>query len=112
MSETRTFTASDLRTAVAVGVKRDRARVGAIVALPEAAGRHQLALTLATTTDMTVDQVRASLAAAPTAADSGRGAASPIGPSTEQPSARNDTNTGDVSAIWNASLKSRGFKIA
>ncbi|WP_316185372.1 MULTISPECIES: hypothetical protein [unclassified Bradyrhizobium] len=52
-------------------VKAERDRIAAINALPEAKGREGLAMTLATSTDMSVDQVRAALAAAPTAAADG-----------------------------------------
>lgn len=65
MIEARNFTASDLRTAVAVGVRRDRDRIAAILALPEAKGREGLAANLATTTDLSSDRVRVVLTSAP-----------------------------------------------
>ena len=77
MAETRVFTTSDLQTAVAVAVKRDRARVASILAAPEASGRAELALTLATTTDKSVSEARSALAAAPIAGARDRADASP-----------------------------------
>lgn len=44
-------------------VKAERDRIAAIVALPEAKGREDQAMTLAMTTDLSVDQVRAKFAA-------------------------------------------------
>ncbi|MDA9407941.1 hypothetical protein [Bradyrhizobium sp. CCBAU 45384] len=99
MSETRTFTNSDLRTAVSVALKRDRARIGAILAAPEAAGRESLARTLATTTDMSVEQVKAALAAAP-AAD-----AAALPPTSSVTAASAD----DTAALWDQALSARGF---
>lgn len=109
MSETRTFTASDLRTAVAVAVKRDRARTAAILGMPEAAGREGLAQTLATTTDMSFDQVKAALAAAPVAPAAGRAGTSDIGLSVEQPAPGKDN--AEASSLWDKSLASRGMQI-
>jgi hypothetical protein len=63
----------------------ERARIAVIVALPEAAGREALATHLATSTDMTVDQVRAALAAAP-------------------------IDSATISAMWSSALASRGLK--
>ena len=108
MSETRTFTASDLRTAVAVAVKRDRTRIAAIMATPEAAGREGLALKLATTTDQTVDQVKASLATAPTAGLSVGATDTTL--SSEQP--KRDARTAvEAASLWDAALASRGMRI-
>jgi hypothetical protein len=108
MIEKPVFTRSGLQAAVTAAIAKERGRFAAIMALPAAAERQQLALTLATTTDQSVDQVKISLEAAPVATDGRRAAARPI----EQPSGGNDnTGVGDASALWDASLKSRGFKI-
>lgn len=55
------------REAVQMALKADRERRGAIMALPETKGREALAAHLESTTEMTVDQVKATLAAAPVA---------------------------------------------
>ena len=47
----------------AIAVLAERDRVATIFALPEAKGREDYATKLALTTDMTVDQVKATLAA-------------------------------------------------
>jgi hypothetical protein len=67
-------------------VKAERDRIRSINALPEAVGRENLAMNLATTTDMTVGQVKAALAAAP------------VGISDDQ-----------LSGLWDAALTSRGM---
>jgi signal peptide peptidase SppA len=90
-------------------IKAERDRFAAINALPEAKGREGLAMTLATTTDMTVEQVKAALASAPAAVADGRAGASKIGLSVEQPKPGSDA--ANTSALWEASLKSRGMKV-
>lgn len=75
-----------MQTAAAVAIKADRERMAAISALPEAKGREGLAMHLATTTEMTVDQVKASLASAP-------------------------LDAAAVAAMWDAALTSRGMKV-
>ncbi|MDA9510922.1 hypothetical protein XI09_40965 [Bradyrhizobium sp. CCBAU 11386] len=64
----------------------ERNRIAAIRSLPEAVGRENLAMTLATTTDMSVDQIKTALAAAP-------------------------IDAAAVSALWSASLASRGMNV-
>jgi hypothetical protein len=73
-------------TAATNAVKADRERMAAIVAHPEAKGREELAMHLAMSTDMTVDQVSAALASAPLSAAA-------------------------VSALWDAALTSRGMTV-
>lgn len=88
----------------------ERERIRAITSLPEAAGREALAMTLATTTPLSVDQVKASLSAAPKGVDSGRAGASAIGlsvnPKTEE------GNSAEASGLWDKALTSRGLKLA
>lgn len=90
-------------------VKAERDRFAAIVALPEAKGREGLAQTLATTTDMSVDQVKAALASAPIATAAGRAGGSDIGLSVEQPAPGKDN--ADASSLWDKALASRGMKV-
>ncbi|OKO73039.1 hypothetical protein [Bradyrhizobium sp. NAS96.2] len=84
--------------------KAERGRFAAITALPEAKGREGLAMNLATTTDMTVDQVKATLSAAPLAAAGDHA----VGPSIA-PANPNAAIPQNVSAQWDAVLKSRGM---
>ncbi|RXG93036.1 hypothetical protein [Bradyrhizobium zhanjiangense] len=91
-------------------VKTERNRFAAIVALPEAKGREGLAMTLATTTDMTVDQVKAALASAPTAPAGARAGDSDIGLSIDHGKTQHQ-NSQSVSAMWDAALTSRGMKL-
>ncbi|MCK1618059.1 hypothetical protein IVA96_15680 [Bradyrhizobium sp. 159] len=109
MSEENTYTRSGLQAAVAAAVADERRRLARIMGAPEAAGREQLALTLATTTNQTVDQARAALAAATTVPASGRAGASPLGLSIEQPTV--EANSADTSSLWDKSLASRGMQI-
>lgn len=109
MSDEKTYTRSSLQAAVAAAVADERRRLARIMGAPEAAGREQLALTLATTTNQTVDQARAALAAATAVPASGRADASPLGLSIEQPTA--ETKSTDASSLWDQSLASRGMKI-
>lgn len=111
MSEEKTYTRSSLQAAVAAAVADERRRLARIMGSPEAVGREGLALTLATTTSQSIDQVRTALAAAPTAAvvASGRAGASPIGLSIAQPTA--EANSADASSLWDKSLASRGMQI-
>ncbi|HEX7882960.1 MAG TPA: hypothetical protein VF499_09495 [Afipia sp.] len=89
-------------------IKAERDRFAAINALPEAKGREGLAMNLATTTDMTVDQVKATLAAAPIGGAGARARDSDVGPSIA-PANPNAANPQNVSAQWDAVLKSRGM---
>src|SRR5207302_1803035 len=91
------------------GATTERERIRAITSLPEAAGREGLALTLATTTALSVDQVKATLTAAPTAVASGRAGASAIGLSVEMPKAEGDR--AEASSSWDKALTSRGMKV-
>jgi hypothetical protein len=52
-----------MQTAAAGAVLAERNRIAAIIALPEAKGREDYATKLAMTTDLSVDQVKAKLAA-------------------------------------------------
>ncbi|MGY3588075.1 S49 family peptidase [Bradyrhizobium sp. USDA 4350] len=91
-------------------IKAERERFAAINALPEAKGREGMAMHLATTTDMTVDQVKAVLATAPIAATGARAGDSDVGLSVA-PANPNAANPQNVSAQWDAVLKSRGLKV-
>jgi len=91
-------------------VKAERNRIRAIMSLPEAAGREGLAQTLATTTDMTVDQVKAALASAPSPAGGARAGDTDIGLSIDHGKQQHQ-NSQSVSAMWDASLTSRGMKL-
>lgn len=64
MSDEKTHTAADLSGARAEGAQATRERIKAIVTLPEAEGRRQLAEHLAYDTEMTVDAAKAMLATA------------------------------------------------
>lgn len=132
MSE-QTFTASQLNDAVAKAladagikpgaaatsaaapsaadtIKAERDRIAAINALPEAKGREGLAMNLATSTDMTVDQVKAALAAAPAAVALARAGDSEIGLTVDHgaDAAKSGQN---ASALWDTALTSRGMKV-
>ncbi|QHP69561.1 hypothetical protein EI171_21080 [Bradyrhizobium sp. LCT2] len=89
--ETRVFTRSGLQIAVAAAVAADRRRVAAILTLPEAAGRAGLALSIATTTDQSVADAKAALAAA--------SADKPADPAVAT----------DASALWDRALSARGL---
>lgn len=91
-------------------IKAERDRFAAINALPEAKGREGLAMTLATTTDMTVDQVKAALASAPAAATGDRAGDHAVGLSIA-PAKPDATNPQAVSAQWDTVLKSRGMQV-
>jgi len=52
-----------MQTAAAIAVKAERDRIAAIAALPEAKGQEDIAMKLAMSTDLSVDQVKAKLAA-------------------------------------------------
>lgn len=105
---------ADRETAIAAArteaANAERERIRAITALPEAAGREALAMTLATTTPLSVDQVKASLTSAPKGVDGGRAGASAIGLSVEQPKPGGDRAEASVS--WDKALTSRGMKLA
>lgn len=75
-----------MQTVAADVAKAERDRFAAILALPEAKGRDALARHLATTTSLSVDQINVTLASAPLAAH-------------------------EISAMWSASLASRGMKV-
>ena len=85
----------------------ERKRIGAILALEEAKGRHQLAVKLATTTDLSVEQARELLAAAP--AESATPAvpepASPLG---LELTAAATTPRKDGKAAWEDFLRRKG----
>lgn len=74
-----------MQTTAPDAARSERERFAAITALPEAKGREGLAMNLATT-NLSVDQVRTALASAPLSAAT-------------------------VSAMWDASLASRGMKV-
>lgn len=93
----------------AEAVASERTRMTAVRALPEAAGRENLALTLATTTEMTVDQIKTALAAAPAAVSGARAGDSDIGLSVDP--GKQQQNNQNVSALWDAALTSRGMKM-
>lgn len=101
-------TAPAARTA-AEAVAAERSRIAAILALPGAAGREGLAVTLATTTDMSVDQIKAALAAAPAAVAGERAGDTSIGLSVDQ--GKQQQNSQSTSAMWDAALTSRGMKM-
>jgi len=122
----KTFTQADIDAAVQAAVAQatapkaptaadaaasERARLAAIIALPEAKGREGLALALATTTDMTVDQVKVALVAAPVSVAGARAADSDIGLSVD-PGKSQQQNSQNTSAMWDNVLTSRGMKIA
>ncbi|MGY3584453.1 hypothetical protein ACVIGB_006488 [Bradyrhizobium sp. USDA 4341] len=99
-------------SAAADVIKAERERIAAISALPDALGREGLAMHIATKTDMTVDQAKTALAAAPD------------GITDIQASGLWDTvlaNRGTSNAAtsnhapaatgWDAALKSRGMQI-
>ncbi|MGY4355533.1 hypothetical protein QA633_43630 [Bradyrhizobium barranii] len=96
--------------AAAATIKAERNRFAAILALPEAKGREGLAVTLATTTDMSVDQIKAALAAAPAAVSVTRAGDTGIGLSVDQ--GKQQQNRQDASALWDAALTSRGMKVS
>jgi hypothetical protein len=98
-----------IATARTEAIAAERERVRAITSLPEAAARKALALTLATTTALSVDQVKASLASAPMGVASGRAGASPIGLSIDPPKTAGDP--AEASASWDKALTSRGMKL-
>ncbi|MCK1456679.1 hypothetical protein IVB36_38820 [Bradyrhizobium sp. 35] len=89
----------------AEAVAAERRRLSAVCALSEAKGREDLAMHLATTTDMTVDQIKAALAAAPAAVAGERASDTDIGPSFDQ--GKQQQNSQSVSAMWDAALTSR-----
>ncbi|RZM98731.1 hypothetical protein CWO91_36915 [Bradyrhizobium genosp. SA-3] len=91
-------------------VKAERNRFAAINALPEAKGREKLAMTLAATTDMSVDQAKAALAVAPIATFGARASDSGIGLSIDHGQLQ-PQNSQNVSAMWDAALTSRGMKL-
>lgn len=90
-------------------IKAERNRFAAILALPEAKGREGLAQTLATTTDMSADQIKVALAAAPAAVAGERAGDAEIGLSVDQ--GKQQQNSQSVSAMWDAALTSRGMKM-
>lgn len=81
--------------------KAERDRIAAIIALPEAKGREEYTMTLAVTTDLSVDQVKAKLAAETSALWDAALASRGI---------RTRAQTPDGTS-WEASLKSRGMKV-
>lgn len=89
----------------AEAVAAERRRLSAVCALPEAKGREDLAMHLATTTETTVDQIKAALAAAPAAVAGERAGDTDIGPSFDQ--GKQQQNSQSVSAMWDAALTSR-----
>ncbi|WP_354124598.1 hypothetical protein [Bradyrhizobium sp. LA6.10] len=89
-------------------MKRDRTRIAAISCLPEAAANAGLALKLATTTDLSVDQIKVALAATPTATVPG--GVSDAALSFEQP--KSDASAAvEAASLWDAALASRGMRI-
>lgn len=91
--------------AAAATIKAERNRFAAILALPEAKGREGLAVTLATTTDMSADQIKVALAAAPAAVAGD----TDMGQSVDQ--GNQQQNSQSVSAMWDTLLTSRGMKM-
>jgi capsid assembly protease len=102
--------AAPATVSAADAVKADRARFAAITALPEAKGREGLAMNLATSTDMTVDQVKVALAAAPAAVAAARAGDSDIGLTVDHGADASKSGQ-NASALWDAALTSRGMKI-
>ncbi|MDH2341506.1 hypothetical protein [Bradyrhizobium sp. SSUT77] len=95
--------------ATAGTIKAERARFATILALPEAKGREGLAVTLATTTDMSADQIKVALAAAPAAVAGERAGDTEIGLSVDQ--GKQQQNSQSTSVLWDAALTSRGMKM-
>ncbi|MET4043964.1 hypothetical protein [Bradyrhizobium sp. RT6a] len=95
--------------AMAGTIKAERDRFAAILALPEAKGREGLAVTLATTTDMSTDQVKVALAAAPAAVAGERAGDTDIGLSVDQ--GKQQQTRQNVTDMWDAALTSRGMKV-
>jgi signal peptide peptidase SppA len=87
----------------------ERDRIRAITSLPEAAGREALALSLATTTALTADQVKTTLTAAPAAVADGRAGASAIGLSVQAP--KTESSRAEAALDWDKALTNRGMKI-
>jgi signal peptide peptidase SppA len=100
---------ADREAAIAAAVAAERERIRTITSLPEAYGREAMALTLATTTSLSVDQVKASLAAAPLAALNGRAGASALGLSVDPP--RAEGTRADAAASWDKALTKAGMQI-
>ena len=90
-------------------IRAERNRLAAITSLPEAKGREGLAMSLATTTDLTVDQAKAALAAAPAAANTSARAGD-TGLVVDQ-GEQLQQNSRDVSAMWDTALASRGLRL-
>lgn len=119
MSDERVFTKTGLAAAVSAAVTADRRRVAAILTLPEAAGREQLALTLATTTNQSVADAKAALGAASADEPADATVATDAAVLWDRalsarglPMQKSDTqNPPDVPALWDASLKSRGMQV-
>lgn len=88
-----------MQTSAAAKAERDR--IAAIVALPEAKGREDQAMTLAMTTDLSVDQVKAKFAAETSALWDAALASRGIKTRAQAPDG----------ASWEASLRSRGMQV-
>lgn len=101
-------TEAAVATAKTAAVKGERSRIQSITTLPEAAGREGSALSLALTTDMSVDQIKPILAGLPKGVVQGaRASESPIGLAIDDK--KPDAAAG---SSWDKALASAGAKLS
>lgn len=112
MGGERIFTRSGLDTAVSSAIAGERRRLAAIMTAPEAAGREKLAVHFATTTDQSVDAIRAALAGTSTANATAGTMAGGQSVQADVPNMPATPNPPKLPALdWGAVLKSHGMTV-